>query len=185
MSSCPYSLHEFIWTWTRDVRRRPKAPRWSETADAPSTCLGSSEQQTQPYVEQRENRCCFSICEIECWTAVSFTSSVRKEVDIKVTVLFMCIASISVEVVGPSRDSKMNNEARLRPSSASHLLRATRSAASHKVSLYTHIIQSKTNNNRNNCNHHHAPPKTDNSEVPVRIICIPYTLPLIYLLTLT
>lgn len=59
-----------------------------------------------------------------CWTAVSFMGSVRKEVGIKVTVLFMRIVSINVGAAGPSRDSELNNETRLRPSTASHLLRA-------------------------------------------------------------
>ena len=30
-----------------------------------ATCLHSSKHQSQPYVKQRENRCCFSICEIK------------------------------------------------------------------------------------------------------------------------
>lgn len=99
----------------------PKPPRRSWTLDAPGTCLRSSERQFQPYVKQQENRCCFSICEIKLLDFSQLYSSVRKEADIKVTVLFMCIASISVGSSRPSRDSGLDNETRLRPS---HLFRA-------------------------------------------------------------
>lgn len=69
-------------------------------------------------------RVVFPFVKSSCWTTVSFRGSVRKEADVKVAVLFMCTLSISVGATGPSSDSELNNETRLRPSTASHLFRA-------------------------------------------------------------
>lgn len=121
LTSCPYSLHEFIWTWTRAVRRRPKAPWCSETADAPVPASDHPSNKPSHMWSSGKTDAVFPFVKSSCWTAVSFTGSIRKEVDIKVTVLFMCIAWISVEAAMPSYDSDMNNETWSCPSLASHL----------------------------------------------------------------